>query len=332
MGIDSQILGIAMNRSHYFDYIEERLSLLVLRIGIRGRLNVLNLNVHAENFYVHLFNELFDLSLVNTNTNIQNAEAIDLIDAANKIIIQVSATSTKQKIDSALSKDMSSYVGYRFKFIPIVHAAAGLSRMKYTVPVGVVFDPTSDIHDMTTILRDVGAKSIDELRCLFDLVRKELGEDVGTEYLETNLAEIVNILSNEDLSDVPQGLQVDPFEVERKISFNNLESLRHLIEGYAVHYSRLDGIYAEFDLRGVNKSASVLASINAEYLRSQAGITGEDIFYTIIRKTAEKVQHSSNFNRIPLEELELASTILVVDAFIRCKVFKNPNKYSHVAA
>jgi len=321
-----------MNRSHYFDYVEEKLCTLAVRIGVRGRLNVLNLNVHAENLYVHLFNELFGLSLVNANVYDQNATAIDLVDGLNKIIIQVSSTSTKQKIESALSKDLSAYNGYRFKFIPIVDDASGLRKLSYVVPAGISFDPKADIHDLASILRMAAAMEIDDQKRVFNLVKKELGEEFGTERLETNLAEIVDILSKEDLSDDPQILQVDPFEVDRKISFNNLESLEGLIQGYAVHYSRLDGIYTEFDLSGINKSASIFAAINSEYLKRQTAEAGAGLFFSIIRNIVEKIRNSSNFNRIHLDELELATTILVVDAFIRCKVFKNPNAYNHVAA
>ncbi|MBP6421352.1 MAG: SMEK domain-containing protein [Propionivibrio sp.] len=312
--------------------MEEKLSALAVRIGVRGRVNVLNLNVHAENFYAHLFNELFGLSLVNANAYEQNAVAVDLVDAANRILIQVSSTATKQKIESALSKDLSAYAGYRFKFIPIVDDASGLRKLTYAVPAGITFDPKDDIHDVTSVVREAAALGIDDLKRVFDLVRKELGEEFGAERLETNLAEIVDILSKEDLGDAPESLQVDPFEVGRKIAFNNLDSLESLIQGYAVHYTRLDGIYAEFDLRGVNKSASVFASINFEYLKCQAAEMGTDLFFSIIRNTVEKIRGSSNFNSIPLDELELATTILVVDAFIRCKVFKNPNAYNHVAA
>lgn len=321
-----------MNRSYYFDYVEEKLSVLAFRIGVRGRVNVLNMNVHAENFYVHLFNELFGLSLVNANAYDQNAAAVDLVDTSNKIIIQVSSTATKQKIESALSKDLSAYAGYRFKFIPIADDASGLRKLTYVVPTGIAFDPKADIHDVTSVVREFAAMRTDDQKRVFDLVEKELGEEFGAERLETNLAEIVVILSNEDLSDVPQSLQVDPFEVGRKITFNNLDSLESLIHGHAAHYSRLDGIYAEFDLGGVNKSASVFASINSEYLKCLATQTGTDLFFSIIRNTVEKIRNSSNFNRIPLDELELATTVLVVDAFIRCKVFKNPNAYSHVVA
>jgi hypothetical protein len=231
-----------------------------------------------------------------------------------------------------LSKDLSAYSGYRFKFIPIVDDASGLRIKTYNLPAGITFDPQIDIHDVTSIVREASAMGIDDLKRVFVLVRKELGDEFGAERLETNLAEIVNILSNEDLSDEPQSLLVDPFEVSRKITFNNLDSLGSLIQGYAVHYSRLDGIYTEFDLRGVNKSASVFASINSEYLKCQAMEAGIELFFSIIRNIVEKIRNSSNFNRIPLDELELATTILVVDAFIRCKVFKNPNAYNHVAA
>ena len=321
-----------MNRSYYFDFVEEKLTALAVRIGVRGRVNVLNLNVHAENFYVHLFNEVFGLSLVNANAYDQNAAAVDLVDASNRIIIQVSSTATKQKIESALTKNLSAYAGYRFKFIPIVVDASGLRKLTYAVPAGITFDPKTDIDDVTSVVRKVLAMQIDDLKRVFDLVKKELGEEFGAERLESNLAEIVDILSNENLSNAPQSLQVDPFEVGRKITFNNLDSLESLIQGHAVHYPRLDGIYAEFDLRGVNKSASVFASINSEYLKCQAAEAGADLFFSIIRNTVERIRSSSNFNRMPLEELELATTILVVDAFIRCKVFKNPNAYHHVAA
>lgn len=319
-----------MNRSHYFDYVEEKLSVLAFRVGVRGRLNVLNLNVHAENFYVHLFNELFGLSLVNANAYDQNVEAIDLLDTSNKIIIQVSSTATKRKIASALSKDLSAYAGYRFQFIPIKDDASGLRKQQYNVPEGITFDPKIDILDVTSLVGRVAGMEIDGQKRVFDLIKKELGEEIEVKRLETNLAEIINILSKDDFSHEPQNLQVDAYEVGRKIMFNNLGSLESLIQEHSVRYSRLDEIYTECDLRGINKSASVLASINHEYLGCPATEDGKDLFFSIIRRTVEKIKNSSNFDIIPLDELELATTILVVDAFIRCKIFKNPNAYKHV--
>lgn len=52
-----------MNRSEYFNYIERELSILATRINVRGGLNILDLNIHAENFYLHFFNLLFGWNL-----------------------------------------------------------------------------------------------------------------------------------------------------------------------------------------------------------------------------------------------------------------------------
>ncbi|MEI8209617.1 MAG: SMEK domain-containing protein, partial [Methylococcales bacterium] len=86
-----------MNRSDYFNFIERELSILATRISVRGGLNILDLNIHSENFYLNFFNLLFDWHLTNINSAEQNAAAVDLVDKVNNIIIQVSATATKQK-------------------------------------------------------------------------------------------------------------------------------------------------------------------------------------------------------------------------------------------
>ncbi|EGQ98798.1 hypothetical protein VCHE39_1684 [Vibrio cholerae HE39] len=51
-------------------------------------------------------NLLYGYELENLNKVLQNVEAIDLIDHKNKIIIQVSSTCTKNKVESALEKEI----------------------------------------------------------------------------------------------------------------------------------------------------------------------------------------------------------------------------------
>lgn len=61
-----------MNRSAYFDYIEEKINLLALRIESRGKLNILNLHLHNENFYLHC---IFRVDARYTNIN----EFLDMV-------------------------------------------------------------------------------------------------------------------------------------------------------------------------------------------------------------------------------------------------------------
>lgn len=77
-----------MNRATYYNYIEERLITLCLRVELRGKINILDYHLHSENFYRDLLNKLYAWNLENLNSQIHNVEAIDLIDKGNKIIFK----------------------------------------------------------------------------------------------------------------------------------------------------------------------------------------------------------------------------------------------------
>lgn len=86
-----------MNRSQYFNYIEEKINYLSYRISKRGKINLLDLNIYSETFFAEMINILLKFNLKNMNAIQQNIEGIDLIDHKNKVVAQVSSTNTKQK-------------------------------------------------------------------------------------------------------------------------------------------------------------------------------------------------------------------------------------------
>lgn len=61
-----------MNRIGYYDYIDEKLHVLARRIVTGGKLNILSLHMHSENFYLYLFNLLYGYELENLNQSLQN--------------------------------------------------------------------------------------------------------------------------------------------------------------------------------------------------------------------------------------------------------------------
>lgn len=321
-----------MIRPLHFNYIEEKLNFLAYRIEMRGKLNLLDLHLHSENFYQHLFNELFGWELESLNAIKPNAAAVDLIDHANKIVVQVSATATKVKVESALTNDfLSGYGEYSFKFISISKDAGELRKQSFANPHGLAFNSQTDIYDITSILRYITGLAVDDQRRVAALIRKELGTEVDPVRLESNLAAIINILAREVWSNESSERPI-PFNIDQKIDFNDLKAARDVIEEYNFHYSRVDRIYADYDMEGNNKSLSVLDMIKRLYVRNKTGLDNDDLFFKIIDCVAEQVQGSPNFTPIPIEELELCVNILVVDAFIRCKIFKKPVGYTHAAA
>jgi hypothetical protein len=319
-----------MNRTPYFDYIEGKLNLLALRINARGKLNILNLHVHSENFYLHFFNDLFGWKLENLNKSQQNVEAIDLIDHTNKFIIQISATNTKTKIESALSKDiLKKYPAYHFKFISISKDATDLRKSTFSNPHNLAFVPKDDIYDTASILNDIISLNVVKQKQVYQFIKEELGNEIDVVKLDSNLASVINILSKEDWDNTENPNQINSFEIDRKINHNNLVNSKLIIDDYSMHYGRVDKIYTEFDSLGLNKSNSVLGNIRKEYIKAKGILNDDSLFFEVIQKVQEKIQSSANYIQTPIDELELCVNILVVDAFIRCKIFENPENYNY---
>lgn len=322
-----------MNRVLYFNYIEERLNLLAERINSRGRLNLLDFHNQTESFYQYLLNELYGWELKNENENKQNQEAIDLIDITNKYVIQVSSTSTKKKIENSLSKEIiNKYKDHTFKFISISKDADDLRNKTFDNPFEINFNPNIDIIDKNSILAKIKGLNIYEQKRIYDLVKKELGTEIDLRKLETNIATVINILSLENLDKNDNITQLNSFEIENKIKFNNLITSKKYIEDHKIHYGRIDKIYSEFDTFGINKSRSVLFKIRTCYIKESNNFKNDELFVKIIEEVIEIILKSPNYTIITIDELELCVIILVVDAFIRCKIFENPENYNYVTS
>lgn len=320
-----------MNRQGYFNFIEEKLSLLATRIEMRGGLNILDQNLHSENFYRDFLNLLFSWKLRNLNAEQRNAPGIDLVDTTNSIIVQVSATATRQKIESALAKVPPKYKNYAFKFVSISKDATDLRKnlrnKKPSNPHGLRFLPDNDIFDIQSLLEVIFGLDIDRLKDIHEFIKKELKNDPDPKKIASNLETIIDTLSKEDWNRSATGFETVPYDIETKISYNQLHEAKSIIDDYKIHYHRIDNIYSEFDKQGVNKSLSVLGRIRRYYVALGTGVSPDQRFLAIIDTVTREIRQSANYTPIPEEELELCVQILVVDAFIRCKIFQNPAGY-----
>lgn len=104
-----------------------------------------------------------------------------------------------------------------------------------------------------------------------------------------------------------------------------MNTARVLIDDHKIHSPRIEKIYSDFDKQGANKSLSILNGIRTEYVALGSVDTPDQCFFKIIEKVTQKVLSSANFTPMPEEELMMCVQILVVDAFMRCKIFKNPS-------
>ena len=144
-----------LQRQTYINDIVNRLSGLASSVELSGLLNLLGLHVISEDFYVDLLNLIYGWKLRNANSLQQNAPGIDLVDDSNRILVQVTGTSTKGKIDHSLKEIPEKYTGYHFYFAPIVIDAKEQRKYKYSPPHEVVFNPKTDILDIQQHLGEI---------------------------------------------------------------------------------------------------------------------------------------------------------------------------------
>lgn len=322
-----------MNRENLFNYIEEHLFVLAYRVEARGKLNLLDLHLHSENFYRDFLNLLYGWNLENLNKVNQNVEAIDLIDNANRIVIQVSSTNTKQKIESALGKDsMTNYKGWSFKFVSIARSATDLRTKNFTNPYGLNFSPTTDIIDIDSLVREIFALKTDKLQEIETFIRKELGNDTTSAVIESDLTRIITMLAQVDWSTFDKIKLDNDFQIDAKIDYNDLVKSKMVIKEYNIWQNTVRRIYSAFDAEGLNKSLFVLQKIRSFYLEHCYILKGDDLFNAVRNDLKTEIRKHASSGELTEESIDICSDIIVVDAFIRCKIFENPEGYSYVTA
>lgn len=164
-----------MQRESYIQSIENKLSLLLTRVKLRGRLNLLDLNIHSENFFRDLLNLIYDYDLKNLNNFKSNAEGIDLIDNTNKVIFQVTSTATTTKINSSIEKLTEVYQGYNLKFMIIVDQIPKLFSKAHPVQNKYIcFNPKIDIIDIGNILKEISDCDIERLEKIYKFFKSEI--------------------------------------------------------------------------------------------------------------------------------------------------------------
>lgn len=324
-----------MERQRYFNYISGKLTALACRIEVEGKLNILDLHIHAEDFYRDFLGLLFGWRLKNMNSENQNVEAIDLVDDTNKLIVQVSATNTKEKINNSLSKiDVSKYPDYTFKFISIARSADALRDKTYKIPNRIAFAPKNDIFDVASLLKAIQHLSIDKLEEIYNFINKELGSSsIDSSTIDSDLTAVIQILSQTNLSTNNVIRLNNEFEIDNKIEYNHLSTeSKDVIRDYCLYQNIVGKIYAAFDKEGMNKSLFVLNRIRGIYITYKGTLEGDELFGKIRECVKREIYDSPNRGNLTKEAIEMCADVIIVDAFIRCKIFENPQGYQDVTA
>jgi hypothetical protein len=313
-----------MARRNLFDEISDVLCSYAFKINHLGKLNLLNDNIHAEQFYRDLLNLLYGWSLRNLNDIDKNAAGVDLYYEGDKIVIQVSATATKKKIENSIKKIPSKYAGCTFKFVSISKDAENLKKLSYKNESSIIFNKEKDIIDLDSVLGSVESLPIGKLDTVHKLIIEELAFPNPITRKDSILTQVVRSLAKIDQVENELSINSLTFEIDKKISFNNLNNSESLIREYSAYNGSLSKIYSTFDKEGNNQSGKVLRRIRELYLSHQNRTKTDDLFELILREAVQIVQGSGNCNGLYEEDIEFGCRVVVTDAFMKCRIFENP--------
>ncbi len=154
-----------MNRVDYISKINTYAARFVLEVEGFNAIGNYHINIHAESFLVPVLNEVLGLQLENLNaTERKNFPAIDLADYNNRVAVQVTSTSSLEKIKSTLETFGRHNLHQQFDVLYIYVITEKREQYKETklaeaIPQGFTFSSVDHVIDKDSILQKINSIS-----------------------------------------------------------------------------------------------------------------------------------------------------------------------------
>ena len=184
-------------------------------------------------------------------------------------------------------------------------------------------------HDKTN---DVKVYSVEVL--------KEMKRNHETIYLNQRinsnpsmLKNTINAISNISMTSIKKEEQLNVFNPKEKLDFNKIKTNYSLVNEYKVYHEKINSLYDELEAQGSLKKEKLLSNIEQLYLQTKGKYAldsansiqivcenSDNIFDDIFDALYLQLQNSNFFN----EDIILGIRLIMVDAFIRCKILEEP--------
>lgn len=245
-------------RQNTFNNISRALAITRYDIEQRQLINDYGLNIHAENYFMEIFNFVYGYNFVNANFESQNVACIDLIDKKNQLIYQITTTRTKEKIEKTLKAlNKPEYKGYSIKIFYLLDKANPNKDAELETLYGIKL---SDILlDYTDLIRDINNLTLEKL---LELNQKYF---VGIEakYTEEIILNLVfkHLIQNQSKIKPNYDDDLGSIDTDKKLQLNqiNKRTINHINNG-------LDYISIVNDIDGEDNLLSELRNLVVEDL------------------------------------------------------------------
>jgi hypothetical protein len=267
------------DRKQAFDVVCRGFAITRYEIEAHQSIGDYSLNIHGENFFRDLLNDILNLNLTNTNFNTPNAKCIDLIDNIVKLGIQITTTRTKEKIKNTLKiLTQPSFFDYKIHIYYLLDKANPTDatiiefEKEYSIKLSdILFDHTDIIKHINNLPED---KLISIAKKYFTKINETYTEEIALDLI------IKHLILTKNQTKITYDDSFGSIDINEKLKLNNINSrvsacinsgfdYRYLLEKLNIEDHLLtnlrslvvDDIYASI----LSKEVSAIEKIQSQY-------------------------------------------------------------------
>lgn len=190
-------------------------------------------------------------------------------------------------------------------------------------------------HHLET--NDPSKYSVDKLRELKRKHEERIDAELAGKNIISKNPSVISVLINLIGSSLIEGKFDENIgkapNTEDKINYNYLVRNKPIIEEYSIYQGKLNAIYEEVEKQGSSKKIFLLQNFKSLYIKEKGKyqtienirVNADSIFESIENEIWKILESSSNLSiNLPIEAIKMGIQIVMVDAFMRCKIFEEP--------
>lgn len=164
-----------INKEFYLKNIAEDLALLSREVSILNAVNLYDVNIIAEDFFPGLLNLIYGYKLKNANHLEKNALAIDLVDAKNRIAIQVTSDNSSTKIKHTI-EEFNKNQAYQLydRLVVLILTQKKNYSSEFDTQRMFTFEKAKDIWDVEKLMKDIRELQTEKIKAISTYLSEEL--------------------------------------------------------------------------------------------------------------------------------------------------------------
>ncbi len=151
------------------------------------------------------------------------------------------------------------------------------------------------------------------------------------------VARVISTLSQVIDHDIVENGNLNRYEIDKKIQYNNVIRYKSVIDQYALYGSQIESVCASLDTDKPNSKLRLLKYIESEYLKAKGKYKGtesgiqsafsdhsDDIIDDVHTAIVSVLDKAEGIDDIDIEDRKVILLILLSNSFIDCKLLEKP--------